>query len=78
MPKRAMLPSRALEDIVQPLTALLARLEVLTDTVRRGELTAVADQLAAARASAERLAASINTTRQAMEGDRHPGVTRLP
>ena len=43
MSKGAALPPQPLEDVVQPLTALLVRLELLTEMVDRGELAAGID-----------------------------------
>lgn len=53
---------RLLEEITQPLTALVARAEVAMDLVRHGPLGELPDHLAAMRDSAQRLAAWTDAT----------------
>src|SRR3712207_2578697 len=63
---------KTLEDLVQPLTTLLARLEVLQAQVRSGELDDLTRQLVAVRTSAECLAArtdELRTPRRPRCGD---------
>ena len=49
-------PSEQHEAIAQPLTALVARIEIVRELTARGEWTELITQLAAVQASAERLA----------------------
>jgi hypothetical protein len=50
--------------IIQPLTALLLRLDVLQELVQLGELDDLKDQIASAQASAGRLAAEVEAIRR--------------
>ena len=56
------------EALAQPLTALVARVEVVRELVARGEWTELIDQLAAIQASAERLAAEVAVARRGLDG----------
>jgi hypothetical protein len=56
-----------LEDIVQPLTALLARVELARDLARHGDVAELPGQLAAVRDSAQRLAARAERARKDAE-----------
>ncbi len=51
------------EDLVQPLTAVLARVAVLQQEAQHGPIEDLTGQLAALRASAERLADRIDGIR---------------
>jgi hypothetical protein len=54
----------AYDRVIQPLTALLLRLEVLQDLAQTGELDDLRDQIAAVQASAGRLAAQVEAIRR--------------
>ena len=56
------------EAVVQPLTALVARVEVVRELAARGEWAELIDQLAAIQASAERLAAEVAVARRGLAG----------
>lgn len=56
----------AMEDLVQPLTAVLARVETLQAEVRDGTVEDLTSQLAALRTSAERLAVRIDAVRRSI------------
>ncbi len=56
------------EAIAQPLTALVARVEIVRELTARGEWAELIDQLAAIRASAERLAAEVAVARRGLNG----------
>ena len=55
--------AEVVEDLVQPLTAVLARVSVLQLQAQQGTVEDLAAQLAALRASAERLADRIDGIR---------------
>ena len=57
-------PSEQREAIAQPLTALVARVEVVRELTARGEWTELITQLAAVQASAERLAAEARAAQE--------------
>ena len=52
------------EAVIQPLTALVARVEVVRELAARGEWAELINQLAAVRASAERLAAEARAAQE--------------
>ena len=52
------------EAIAQPLTALVARVEVVRELTARGEWAELITQLAAVRAAAERLAAEARAAQE--------------
>ena len=52
------------EAIAQPLTALVARVEVVRELTARGEWTELITQLAAVQAAAERLAAEASAAQE--------------
>ena len=56
------------EAILQPLTALVARVEVVRELAKRGEWSELIGQLAAVRASAERLATEAEAVRELPDG----------
>ena len=60
---------RWIEEIVQPLTAPVARAEVAGEMARGGELDGLAQQFAAMHASAEALAAQIRAARAHFDAD---------
>ena len=60
--------ARLLEEITQPLTALVARAEVAMDLVHHGPLEELLDQMAALRDSAQRLAAWTDATHHLLGG----------
>jgi hypothetical protein len=57
-----------LEEIVQPLTALLARVELARDLARHGDVAELPGQLAAVRDTARRLAARAERARKDIKG----------
>ena len=60
---------RLLEEITQPLTALVARAEVMHDLVAEGEIDDVVAQLCAMRDSAQRLAGWTDVTARVLKPD---------
>ena len=56
------------EAVIQPLTALVARVEVVRELAARGEWAELINQLAAVRASAERLAAAASAAQELPDG----------
>jgi len=60
---------RLLEEITQPLTALVARAEVMRDLIREDKIDDVVDQLQAMRESAQRLAGWTDVTARVLKPD---------
>jgi hypothetical protein len=60
---------RLLEEITQPLTALVARAEVMRDLVREDKIDDVVDQLQAMGESAQRLAGWTDVTARVLKPD---------
>ena len=58
------------EAVIQPLTALVARVEVVRELAARGEWAELINQLAAVRASAERLAAEARAAQELPDAPR--------
>jgi CheY-like chemotaxis protein len=65
-------PGRAaaeqLDAVVQPLTALVARVEIARELAERGEWAELLEQLAAIQASAERVAVAVTAGRELLAG----------
>ena len=60
--------SKQREAIVQPLTALVARVELVRELTACGAWAELVDQLAAVQASAARLAAEVAVARRELDG----------